>query len=239
MLDIDELFTWKPNSCHIMRTCKHAGTSRCGRTCMIYYKLNYIHSIDNMPRKYRDWNRMDLNSIDNKTKDLSFNHIEMIATDKVKTGLYLYGGVGAGKSALSCTLLNHFLRVTLNSYFEGRATDFADEQFTPILFVPFVDYCEMYKERFSTQDELYLMINKNLWRSDLIIFDDVGAEENTERNKTLLFRLLDDAQNNLRTYILTSNLTPEQFLSRYGERSYSRLENCCEMYQVLNKDLRR
>lgn len=62
-----------------------------------------------------------------------------------------------------------------------------------------------------------------LTRPDLLIIDDIGAQQGTEHEKLLLFDVIDDRYANLRPMILVSNLPAEELAAYLGERMWDRL----------------
>ena len=122
-----------------------------------------------------------------------------------KRVVFLYGGVGIGKTTLAFCVANEALK-NFNSVYFSSAYDFTrmliDKQFN----------------RLTNEDAYYDMLD-----SDLLIIDDLGAESSNSLAIEQLFAILDSRINNNKKTMICSNLTLEQFSKRYCERSISRL----------------
>lgn len=95
-----------------------------------------------------------------------------------------------------------------------------------------------YHTNFDSDKELILL---PLLESEILFIDDLGIEQiynNVTINYILL--VLSERERLNRPIIITSNLSPENFLNRYGERIFSRLsdKNNSLMIKVEGNDLR-
>jgi DNA replication protein DnaC len=230
----DQEFVFDANKCVVSRTCRRGN---CNDSCAIYYKTEYIYKINNMPKKYKDWVSNDLDKIMPEDVEMGINHVKRLVLDENYTkGVYLYGDVGAGKTALGMVLLNDFLRRTIDRY---KIMEYVDNKFTPILFVPFSQYAEAYKGRYSNPaSDLLNTINQNVYRSNLVMIDDIGFDGQTKTTIDLLFNIVDDSMSNERSLILTGNLHPQKLKDVLGLRLASRIVNGCECIEVRSSDLR-
>ena len=122
-----------------------------------------------------------------------------------KRVVFLYGGVGIGKTTLAFCIANEALK-NFNSVYYSSAYDFTrmliDKQFN----------------RLDNDAPYYDMLE-----ADLLIIDDLGSESSNTLAIEQLFAILDSRINNNKKTMILSNLTLEQFSKRYGERSLSRL----------------
>lgn len=229
----DQDFVFDRDKCVVSRTCRRG---QCGDNCAVYYKTEYIYGINNIPKKYRDWVPEDLSKIMREDVMQGVEHIKRLVENPNYTrGMYLYGNVGSGKTSLGIVLLNDFLRRMINQY---KIMEYVENGFTPVLFVPFSQYAEAYKARYSNKSDLMEMINNNIYRSHLVMIDDVGFDGQTKTTIDLLFNIVDSALTNDRGLILTGNLKPEKLQAVLGSRLYSRIANGCECYEVRSSDLR-
>jgi DNA replication protein DnaC len=226
-------FVFDKDKCTVSRTCRRG---QCNDGCAVYYKTEYIYGINNVPKKYRDWVPEDLSKIVKEDVDLGVEHIKRLTSDANYTkGIYLYGNVGSGKTSLGLVLLNDFLRRMINEY---RIMEYVENEFTPVLFVPFSQYAETYKARFSNKSDFLELINNNIYKSHLVMIDDIGFDGQTKTTLDLLFNIIDSALANDRGLILTGNLPPQKLQGVLGSRLHSRIVNGCECYEVRSSDLR-
>jgi DNA replication protein DnaC len=72
----------------------------------------------------------------------------------------------------------------------------------------------------------------------VLVLDDVGTEHLTDTFQTLLDGLMNARYEDDGATVLTTNLTSEQFLSRYGKRIYDRLRGRGQWYDIAHESLR-
>lgn len=78
------------------------------------------------------------------------------------------------------------------------------------------------------------------WRSaDLVVLDDLGTEAMTPTWQQALDDLLDDRYQRMAPTVITSNLTPEGFKQRYGERIADRVRQDGIVSTLSEKSMRR
>lgn len=88
------------------------------------------------------------------------------------------------------------------------------------------------KESEVTEDQLITALEE----VDLLILDDIGAENESNHAKEKLFDIVDSRQG--RSTIYTSNMTPKQLLER-DERNFSRvLNNDTDVFEILGENHR-
>lgn len=141
-----------------------------------------------------------LNKIYSKCKEWTEN----FDTTK-KQILFLCGDVGVGKTTLSYAIANRLIEDNKSVYYStmfALNTLFTDKQFN----------------RFYDEDALNTAIH-----SDLLIIDDLGTEVSNAIGLEYLFNLIDNRTANYKKTIICTNLNMKQFISRYGERVFSRL----------------
>lgn len=79
-------------------------------------------------------------------------------------------------------------------------------------------------------------------RKKFVVIDDVGTESiyNNYGSKSESFAdLITMAEHNSSIVFITTNLTSQQFLDRYGERILSRIDKLCRIIKFEGKSLRR
>ena len=137
-------------------------------------------------------------------------------------GRYFYGTMGTGKTYLSICMLNQFAK-----------------QKRKVAFV----HCPKFQEklygyaRWESQE-----IIDPLLIADVVVFDDIGAEEVTDRYRAVLLSILDDRLQNHKMTIFTSNEDHNSLLSHYRIGSKSDDLNAAmriiERIQALSKPVK-
>lgn len=76
--------------------------------------------------------------------------------------------------------------------------------------------------------------------SDLLIIDDLGAEPTVKNSDEFLYTVINERYANNRPFIITTNLSTEQLLSRYDERLFGRIfdQTRTAVITFAGKDLR-
>lgn len=124
--------------------------------------------------------------------------------DNVRNTLYLYGPPGTGKTFLAGCLCSEFQKA-------GRFS----------LFVPAGELNRLF---FALIKEDGRQFDELLQSADLLVLDDLGSEPLIPNiTKEHLLDLISRRVQSDRLTVVTSNLSPEDLLRRYGERLFSRL----------------
>jgi DNA replication protein DnaC len=149
-------------------------------------------------------------------------------TDGWTFNVYLWGGVGAGKTGLAWSLLRHLL---------------VDMDYRSGAFVNVRDLLADARAYYSNGGADPL---DGLDRKDVLVLDDLGAERPTEWTRETIATLIERRyQNDLLTTIVTSNYSPSQLVRRLdprdpviGQRIVSRLVEDCTVIKVDGPDRR-
>lgn len=81
-------------------------------------------------------------------------------------------------------------------------------------------------------------IIKDVCSHDFIFLDDLGTEQPSERNVETLYYIIDEAYIKRKTLFITTNLTDEEFTSKYGNRFLSRIGQGCLIICMPEEDKR-
>ena len=144
-----------------------------------------------------------------------------LAKEKLKRGIFLFGPVGAGKTHLAVALLAEQLVLGSTGQFI-RSMDFSSRcrgAFRP--------------ENDTTVD----LIVEDLLDSDVLIFDDLGADKSSDFLRESLLNLFDRLYSDERPVIVTSNLTIEK-LNDIEPRLASRIAQMCPRMELTGQDFR-
>lgn len=133
---------------------------------------------------------------------------ERFPNTKVKT-LVFQGNTGTGKTYLASCICNS---LTSRQYLVQSYTAFS--------------FNNLMLKYHTTFDDTKPLIMDSVLDCDLLLIDDLGSES-ILKNVTIeyLFLIINERSLNGKATIITTNLSPEQILSRYGERVFSRLMN--------------
>lgn len=144
--------------------------------------------------------------------------------NKSSTNLYIFGEVGRGKTFL------------INSI----AKELLDRNFSVIymtatkLFSFMNDYLYAFSERKEILQEEYDLI----FKSDLLIIDDLGSENDRNSNESNLFDIVNDRIINKKSIIFSSNYSEDELRDIYGERIFSRIMGSSYVMEIYGDDLR-
>jgi DNA replication protein DnaC len=145
----------------------------------------------------------------------------------VKRGILLYGPPGTGKTHLASATLRNIIE------YKGLRGLFYD--FRTLL----IDI----KTTFDRNESSYEVLEPVL-KTPLLVIDDVGAERNTEWAKDILATIINYRYVNSLPTIITTNLrfdisTDESFVSKFDERTESRIYEMCKIIKVDGNDRRK
>lgn len=73
---------------------------------------------------------------------------------------------------------------------------------------------------------------------DLLIIDDLGTELTNSFVSSQLFLCVNERILRKKSTIISTNLTTEQFMERYSERTFSRISSSYNMIKLIGRDIR-
>lgn len=139
------------------------------------------------------------------------------------TGLIMLGKTGLGKTHLSLAILGVVINKGYSVYYNS-VQNIMDR---------------LQKEHFGkievSADE---SISTDLYESDLLILDDLGAEFSTQFTVAELYNILNTRIINSKPVIISTNLTLREIEEKYSQRIASRLVGSCMPLQFCGKDIR-
>jgi len=138
-------------------------------------------------------------------------------------GLYVYGGVGLGKTLLLSAMCNALLQHRI-----------------PTLYMVFSDLIADIKKSFEQEHAVWsesaLMAAAK--QTPVLILDDLGAEQITEFVINRLFDIVNYRRNNELPLVASSNLSIPEVGAWYGDRVASRLWEVCTPIPMYGQDIR-
>lgn len=127
--------------------------------------------------------------------------------------LYLYGGIGRGKSGLAVALLRELIE-------QGRSG----------VFVVVPDMLARIRRTYGSREDAEAdeaTIMGSLYDADVLVLDDLGSERVTDWVQEKLFQVIGHRHDHRKRTILTSNLDPAQLGQHLHPRTASRVDEAC------------
>lgn len=147
-----------------------------------------------------------------------FRAVEMAASVPAH-GLYLFGGVGVGKTHCAAAII-------------GKAVD--EGAYCAWVSIP--DHLAALRASFGggpaprTPDEIA--------DNELIVLDDIGASKDGDWVRETLFHLVNTIYERERLLIVTSNLRLSELERQHGKRITSRIAELCDLQEMKGRDRR-
>jgi DNA replication protein DnaC len=154
----------------------------------------------------------------------AFEHSKKFADEfKYATGdnLFLYGTVGVGKTFLSNCIANQVLNAGHSVIYVTAFT----------LFDIFQKYVF---EKIPNSREEY----QNIFNCDLLIIDDLGTELGNSFTTSQFFMCINERLLRKKSTIISTNLSLNQLLDQYSERTFSRISNNYQLLKLIGADIR-
>ena len=144
---------------------------------------------------------------------------------KTRKGLYIWGGVGTGKTHLIYAL-------------SQIPTD--DWKGLEVMIFNTTDMLRQIKSQFDHPAENYYddLFAQILQFKELLILDDLGSEKLTEWVQETFYMIINKRYEEMLPMIFTSNLKISELAGRIGERIVSRIIESCEVVELKGEDRR-
>lgn len=201
-----------------------------GKYCKCFYKLLNEQLIKNLGANVNSthtFENADFNLFDNSEQIKKLykkveEWCEKLNESKIKT-VVLSGNPGVGKTYLTECICNNLINKNLvvNYYSSFALND---------LFSKY--HSSFYQNRAGLLD--------GVLECDVLIIDDFGSEPKTKSTEEYFYSVLNERLVKNKHTIISTNLMPMQILDKYGERTFSRLNNKASsvMLKIENSDLR-
>jgi len=175
-----------------------------------YYSLVEMASKSNLP--VRAWQDLTISVPNEDLESYRVCHLyKEDVTNQVDLGqgLFIYGGVGSGKTVWSYKIARH--------YMETLAGKKWDEKSAPVYFANVPRLLDDLRVAMRDAEATKILDHKMMY-SDLVIFDDIGAENATQWAKDKLYQYIDYRYANAKACIFTSNVELEALEPRIADR---------------------
>lgn len=144
--------------------------------------------------------------------------------------LVLAGGVGVGKTIAAAWVMMQVVAPAFNGRFDGFASaGFGVRRFRHV--------SELIETGLYGGDE-GKKERQLIKAARVLVIDDVGTEHMTDTFQTLFDGLINARYEHDGATVITTNLTSETFLSRYGRRIYDRLRGRGQWFDIGHESLR-
>jgi DNA replication protein DnaC len=179
-----------------------------------------------VPRRYRgvSFDRPPVSEMPNPQVDVARRFVRRLdeRLDQGR-GLWLFGGVGTGKTTLA-------MLVSQAALSGGRSVAIYS---LPRLLAEIRETFE------SDREGSYTSLMDRLTEVDLLHLDDVGAEKTSPWVLEQLYAIVNARYEAERSMLITTNLERSALAEQIGERTVSRLEEMCETVPFYGRDRRR
>jgi len=139
----------------------------------------------------------------------------------VKDNLLIYGDTGVGKTFLTHCIAKELLDL---SYF--------------VLYFTAFDFFDLLSRNTFQKDAESADMASFIYECDLLIIDDLGTELTNSFISSQLFCCINERILNQKATIISTNLTMEDFLNTYSERTFSRVTSNYTMLKLVGNDIR-
>lgn len=143
--------------------------------------------------------------------------------DKNKTGVYICGNAGVGKTYLSNAIANYLISKGHTVLYQNAFR----------LFSFLEDYKFLRVDRIEN-DDFYDYI----YNCDMLIIDDLGTEFSTQFAKAAFFDIINTRADNKKSTVINSNLSLSELSNFYSPRVKSRINSSFLFLSILGEDIR-
>ena len=154
----------------------------------------------------------------------ALNFAEKISCRQQAGNLLLYGAVGTGKSHLCSAIANYALQAGVGVVYMkvGKLLDLLRE----------------HKFKLEKNDLYTGQGLESLYRVELLILDDLGTENLTDFAREQLLLLLDERLNHNLSWVISTNLSPNDIGAIYEDRISDRIMGTAEALKFTGESIR-
>lgn len=176
-----------------------------------YYSLVEMSNRSNLPA--RAWQSLALGvSEEDLIAYKKCNSFKNNVEEHVKngSGIFIHGGVGSGKTVWTYKIARHYME-KIAPYWDGLKHP------NPVYFANVPRLLDDLRSAFKNENAM-ANLDDLMMHSDIVIFDDIGAENATEWAKEKLYQYIDYRYANCKTSLFTSNKTIDDLEERIADR---------------------
>ena len=168
-------------------------------------------------------------------------------------GIYLYGGVGSGKTHIVWALATEGYKHKIER--EATLNKEAEERGEKVRYVVDSYECEIInttellreiKSEFDKPNESFDTLAWILGKDrgsfastkKILILDDVGSEKLSEWVRETFYQIINNRNENKKPFMITSNFSIQQLAERIGDRNVSRIVEMCDIFELKGDDRR-
>ena len=140
-----------------------------------------------------------------------------------RRGIYLWGGVGTGKTHIAYSMKRKWDETALRSAQFWNATELIHE----------------IKADFDRDNINKVRPEQRITESEGLIFiDDIGAEKSSDFVSETLYAIINNRYERMLPVVYTSNLSLKELAERIGDRAVSRIVESCDIVELSGEDRR-
>jgi DNA replication protein DnaC len=140
-------------------------------------------------------------------------------------GLFLSGTVGTGKTHLLAAIIDYAARIKKQYIDYYNIVSLLNNiRFT---------FKRKYEDSLSTEE-----ITNRLKKCSVLMIDDMGTENLTDWASEILFDIIDYRYSNLKSMVISTNLSTIEIKEKLDERLMSRIYEMCKGIKLIGKDYR-
>ena len=216
--------------CWYIKACNNSGKEGCGPACIKFQEIKYM--LDNSWFPSRAKGHIKIYDVPEDKEAYAFlHHVNDNIVKYVKEGnnrLIFSDEFGNGKTTWAMKLLTKYIDQIWNgNRFRIRA-----------YYINVSKLYEIFRENIGIQTDEWTTLKNLLITVDLLVLDDIALTNVEDRFYNLLYNIIDDRYQNMKSTIYTSNIVPEDIMLRLGRRIYSRVVNGSDVVEFVAGDRR-
>lgn len=216
--------------CWYIKACNNSGKEGCGPACIKFQEIKYM--LDNSGLPSRAKGPIRIYDVPEDKEAYAFLHdVNDNIVKYVKEGnnlLIFSEECGNGKTTWAMKLLTKYIDQVWNgNRFRIRA-----------YYINVSKLYESFRENIGIQTDEWTTLKNLLTTVDLLVLDDIALTNIDDRFYNLLYNIIDDRYQNMKSTIYTSNIVPEDIMLKLGKRIYSRVVNGSDVVEFIAGDRR-